>query len=105
MRRNQIGDIALREGRRGAQDQFGVAHGFGNVSGDKREPRIVLAARVLHRDPRSLCSMLGDRRRVAPPQSNLVAPQRAIAGRCERTIAAAEYRDPHSVSPSAAISP
>ena len=31
MRRELAGDIVLRECRCGAQDQFGVASGFGNV--------------------------------------------------------------------------
>ena len=56
------------------------------------------AAEILHQDAPTGGAMRGDGLRVAPPQPHLVAGQREIARRRERTVAAAEDGDPHRSS-------
>ena len=102
MRREQACDIALREGRRRAQDQLGAVDGFGNVSRHQRQLHVVPAIGVLEDNARAGCAMLRHLCRIAPPQADLVALQREIARGRERAVAAAQHRDLQGVSPSRA---
>jgi len=98
MRRQRAGDIGLREGGGGAEDQIGAAHGLGDVRRDQREPGVMPAARILHGDAGTFGALLRHGLRVAPPQPDLVALQREVARRREGAVAAAEYGDDHDMS-------
>jgi hypothetical protein len=65
--------ISLREGRGRAQDQLGVADGFGNVSRHQRQLNIVSAVGVLEDNARAPAARCAATCRVAPPQADIVA--------------------------------
>ncbi len=99
MRREQLPDIGLGEGRGGAQDQLDVAHGRGNVRCHQRQLHIVPAVAVLDDDAGACRAMLRDQIRITPPQPDVMTLQGKIAGSREGAIAAAEYRDLQSGPP------
>ncbi len=98
MRRQRLGDIGLRMRGRGADDQFGIAHGFGDVVGDQRQLRHALAGKILDQNGRSGGAMRFDRGLVAPPQPRVVSGKREISRGCERAVAATQYCDTHQSS-------
>ncbi len=53
MRRERARDVGLRGRRSGAEDQFGTAHGLGDVGRDQRKLRLVPPAEILHDDARA----------------------------------------------------
>src|ERR1700730_11241001 len=99
MRRKVACYIGLREGRRWAQDQFGVADGFGHVGRHQGQLHVVPAVRVLEDDSGARRAMLCDLCGIAPPQSDVMALQRKIARGRKRAIAAPEHRDLQMASP------
>ncbi len=98
MRSHRTRDIGLRRRRHGADDEFGAAHGLGNVRRDERGPRLVPAAKILDDDRPARRPMRRDRIAIAPPQAHLVARQRKIPGRGERPVSAAEDSNAHDGS-------
>src|SRR5712671_6488398 len=105
MRREQVSDIALREGRGRAQDQLGVADGFGNASRYQRQLHVVSAIGVLEDNARACRAMRRYLGRVAPPQADIVALERKITRGRERAVAAAKHRDLQDASPCAGAGP
>src|ERR1700738_635061 len=99
MRRELPCDIALRESRGGAQDQLGIADGFGDVCRHQRQLHGVLAVGVLEEDPGTRRAMRGCRSCIAPPEAHVMALQCKIARGRKRGIAAAKHRDLQSASP------
>jgi hypothetical protein len=95
MRREQRGDVMLREGGRGTEDQVGIANRFADIGRDQRKLRLMAAFGILDHDARTSGPMRRHRCSIAPPQPHLMALQRKIARRRKRTIAAAEHRDAH----------
>jgi hypothetical protein len=96
MRREHLGDVGLRGGRRRAQDQLAPRTASADV--------VVTSAGVTRAGPGNPSpgsfaggAMRGDRLLVAPPQPHLVAGQREIARRRERAVAAAEHCDAHQL--------
>src|ERR1700737_2308403 len=103
MRRELPRDIVLRKSRGRAQDQLGIADGFGNVCRYQRQLRVVLAIGILDDDARARRAMLRYLSCIAPPQPDLMAVQRKIARGRKRAVAAAEHRDLQSASPCAGL--
>ena len=97
MRRERARDVVLRGRGRRAEDQFGIAHGLGDVGRDQRRLRLVPPAKILHRDGAARRVVRLDGLGVAPPQPHVVAGERHVARRRERAVAAAEDRDAHQV--------
>ena len=96
MRRDQPGDIGLREGRGGAEDQFGIADGFGDIRRHQCQLHVVPAVDVLDDNAGARRAMFCHLRRIAPPQPDVMPLQGKITGGRERAVAAAEYCDTHS---------
>ena len=90
MRRELLGDVGLREGRRRAQDQFGIANRARNIGRDQGELGVVRALRILDDDARAGRTMRRDGVLVAAPETDLVALQGEVTGRGERSVAAAQ---------------
>ena len=67
MRRDLLGDIRLRKGRRRAEDQFDVFDRFGDVGRHQRQLRVVGALRILDLDARAGLLVFGDSLGIATP--------------------------------------
>src|SRR5258706_210860 len=71
------------------------AHALGDVVRHDRGFRFVTPLEILYQDRAAGGAMRRDRLRVTPPETDLVAGEREIARRRERSVAAAEHRDAH----------
>jgi len=60
-------DVGLRRGRSGTQNERGTKHGLGNVGRDKRQARLMTAAKIFKNDNSAGDSMRLDRRAIASP--------------------------------------
>ena len=104
LRRDQPGDIGLREGRGGADDQFCIADGICDVRRDHRQLHLVTAVDVLHDNARARRPLFATYV-VAPPQPDVMALQGKISRGRERAVAAAEYCDTHGFYSHSAVMP
>jgi hypothetical protein len=97
-RRQHGRDVALGEGRGGANDQRGAVDGLRHVGRRERQARLVPAGMVTDGDGRSALAERIDGGGVPAPEPDLVAGQREIARRRVGAVAAAENRDPQGLS-------
>ena len=89
-----MSDLCRRRGR--ADDQFSGVNRRGNVVGDQFRFCFVPAAEILDDDDAPRRPVCRDGLTVAAPEPDLMASQREITGRGERTISTTKYGDAHA---------
>jgi len=91
MRRGEIGDRGLREGRRWTQDQIGRFDSFRDRRRDFRQRDITSPRPVDDRYRAALRAMRLDISGISPPQPHFVTGQCEVAGSRERTVASTQH--------------
>ena len=82
----QPGDVRLREGGGGAQDQLDPADGFCDVVRHQRQLHVVAAVVVLHEDAGAGGAVCFDLLSVAAPKLDRMPRQRKVACGRERPV-------------------
>ena len=91
MRRSQIRNRWLREGRRRTQDEIDRVDGFRDRRRDHGQPDITSPRPIDDHYRAALRAMRLDITRISPPQPDFVAGQSKIAGGRERTVASTQH--------------